>query len=344
MALAWFDSLRADAIFGWRQISKHKVTSGAAVLSLGLAIGACTAAFQLMDALFLRPLPISDPQQLYVLARPTADRAGDSWEHLRFREMRAALNNQTGNNQPDLIAASFVEQTDLSFTSVPDRVMEKAYVQYVSGWMFRSFGLRPALGRLLNEDDDRQAGGHPVAVVSWDYWTRRLGRDPKAVGSVVSIARKYGMGSDIFDIVGVAAEGFTGTEPGTSTDVFLPAMMHPLVNLPVAALFRAFVRIPRGVAAAPVRDHLDAILHALNQQDGKSFPYRPNQTLSMEPAASGVSGLQKSYGPALAALGVLVALVLLIACANIANLMSAQRLRPDRARWRFAFRWARVAR
>ncbi len=319
--LPWLDSLRADAIFGWRQLKKNKGTSAAAILSLALAIGSCTATFRLIDALFLRPLPISDPQRLYVAVRPTVDKAGDGWEHMRFRRMRAAMKGQA-----DLIAVSFPEQTDLGYASGqgPDRGMEKAYLQYVSGWMFRSFGLRPALGRLLTEDDDLEPGAHPVAVLSCDYWTRRFGRNPKAVGSTVTIARKYGMGSDVFEIVGVAGEGFAGTEPGTQTELFVPAMMHPLVNLPVAALFRTFVRLPPGVAPEPVRDRLDAALHAIDQEQAKEFPNRLSQTLLMEPAASGVSRMQKDYGQSLAALGVLVALVLLIACANVANLLSAQ--------------------
>jgi putative ABC transport system permease protein len=316
--IGWLDSLRADVVFGWRQLNKHKVTSAAAILSLGLAIGACTAAFRLMDALFLRPLPISDPQRLYALSRPGS---GDGWEHMRFRKMRAAMKDQA-----DLIAVSFPEQTDLTYTSGQgsDQEMEKAYVQYVSGWMFRSFGLRPALGRLLTEDDDLEPGAHPVAVLSYDYWTRRFGRDPKAIGSTVTIARKYGVGSDLFDIIGVAGEGFTGTEPGTETELFVPAMMHPFANTFPAGVFRIFMRLSPGVAPEPIHDRLDAVLHALNQQDGKTFSYRQDQRLLMEPAASGVSGMQRNYGQALAALGVLVVLVLLIACANVANLMSAQ--------------------
>jgi len=194
--IAWLDSLRADAVFGWRQLNKHKATSAAAILSLGLAIGACTAAFRLIDALFLRPLPISDPQRLYVVSRPGGGR-GDGWEHMRFRRMRAAMKEQA-----DLIAVSFPEQTDLAYASGQE--MEQAYLQYVSGWMFRAFGLRPHLGRLLAEDDDLEPGTHPVAVLSYNYWTRRFRRDPKAIGSTLTIARKYGMGSDLYDIVGVA--------------------------------------------------------------------------------------------------------------------------------------------
>ena len=304
------DSLRADAVMGWRQLNKHKATSAAAILSLGLAIGACAAEFRLMDALFLRPLPIRDPQNLYALSRPGV---GDGWEHVIFRKLRSALKD-TGN-RAELIAVSVAEQTDLTYGS--DQAMEKAYIQYVSGWMFRSFDLRPAAGRLLIDDDDLDPGAHPVAVLSYDYWTRRFGRNPKVVGSAVSIARKYGMGSELFEIVGVAGEGFQGTEPGVETELFVPAMMHPLVNLPVAALFRIFAHLPTGVAPEPVHGRLNAALHAIN-------PSRQKQTISMEPAASGASGMQKSYGQALTALGGLVALVLLIACANVANLLSAQ--------------------
>jgi predicted permease len=318
--IAWLDALHADAVFGWRQLNKHKITSAAAILSLGLAIGACTAAFRLTDALFLRPLPITEPQRLYVISRPGGG-SGDGWEYTRFQRMRAAMKDHA-----DLIAVSFPEQTDLSYGSDQGsgRAMEKAYLQYVSGWMFRSFGLRPALGRLLSEEDDLEPGAHPLAVLSYDYWSRRFARNPNVIGSTVTIARKYGVGSDVFDIIGVAGEGFTGTEPGTETEIFVPATMHPLVRLPMASLFRIFVRLPPGVAPGPVRDRLEAILHALSREGGKDFPYRPNQMLSMEPAAAGVSGMQKNYGQALAALGVLVALVLLIACANVANLMSAQ--------------------
>ena len=314
--IAWLDSVRADAIFSWRQLNKHKTTSAAAILSLGLAIGACTAAFQLFDALFLKPLPISDPKRLYTISRSEGG-FGDGWEYMRFLKMRAAMKGEA-----DLIAVSFPEQTDLAYGS--SETVESAYVQYVSGWMFRSFGLRPELGRLLSDDDDREPGAHPIAVLSYDYWTRRFGRNPKVVGSTVRITRKYGIGSDIFEVVGVASKGFSGTEVGTATDVFVPAMMHPLVTMRMASLFRVFVRLPEGSAAGPVHDHLDAFLHALDQQDHSQFPYRRDQNLSIESAAAGVSEMQKNYGQALTAFGVLVALVLLITCSNVANLLSAR--------------------
>jgi putative ABC transport system permease protein len=315
-------SLLADAVFGWRQLRKHKTASAAAVLSLGLALGACTAAFRLMDALFLRPLPISDPQNLYAVFRDIGlGRPTDSWDHLHFRRMRPAMKDQA-----ELIAVSLPEETDLVLSSVPgpSQEMEKASVQYVSGWMFRSFGLRPAAGRLLSDEDDGEPGAHPFAVLSYDYWSRRFGRDPKVVGRRIAIALKYGVGSTLFDVVGVAQGGFTGTEPGAETEIFLPAMMHPLANLPVASLFRIFVRLRPGVSPAAVRDQLNSIVHALSQEDGNTFPYARDHRVLLERAAAGVSGMQNAYGQALGALGVLVGLLLLIACVNVANLLSAQ--------------------
>src|ERR1700693_4723899 len=150
--IAWLDSLRADAIFGWRQLLKRKVTSAAAILSLGLGIGACLSAFRLIDALLLRPLPIRDPERLFALSLQSIgpDRqtvTNDACAYPMFRQMRAAVKHQA-----ELIAVSYAERTDLTYGS--DQDTEKAYRQYVSGWMFSSFRLRPAMGRLFTENDD----------------------------------------------------------------------------------------------------------------------------------------------------------------------------------------------
>src|SRR5260370_1593373 len=110
----WLDSLRADAVFGWRQLRKNKVTSAAAILSLALAIGACTSAFRLIDALLLRPLPIAEPERLHVAAFEGVGAAGtwmtyDSCSYPMFRRMRAAVKEQA-----ELIAVSYAERIDLT--------------------------------------------------------------------------------------------------------------------------------------------------------------------------------------------------------------------------------------
>jgi predicted permease len=322
--IPWLESLRADAVFGWRQLRKHKAATAAAVLSLGLAIGACTSAFRLIDALLLRPLPVKDAAGLYAIGRsgigPGGNfRVSDGCEYPLFRQMRAAVRNQA-----ELIAVSFADRVDLTYAS--DEEMERAYRQYVSGWMFDSFGLRPAAGRLLTADDDAKPGASPYAVLSQDYWTRRFARDPQVVG------RHFHLGNDVYQIVGVVEAPFTGTEPGIMTDIFIPTMMHPGVSRSDQSWFRALAHLKPDVAAEPVRARLHAIMSAFDHERAKAWTSQSkqfldrflNQTLVLEPAAAGVSGMQTSYRRALLTLGALVALVLLIACANVANLMAAQ--------------------
>ena len=322
--IAWLDSLRADAVVGWRQLMKNKVASAAAILSLALGIGACTSAFRLIDALLLRPLPVSEPEQLYVLARQGIGPAGnfrttDSNEYPLFQLERSAVKYEA-----EVIAVSYADRTDLTYGA--DEEMEKAHRQFVSGWIFDSFGLRPALGRLLTAADDSKPHAHPYAVLSYDYWTSRFGRDPKVIG------RTFRMDDDLYEIVGVGPEGFTGTEPGTAIDIFLPTMMNPGVTHSDWSWFRTLAKLKPGVAVEPVREKLAAVFQAVQEERAKGFVGVPrqrvedflHQKLMLEPAATGVSGMQEDYRTSLAALGVLVALALLIACANVANLMTAQ--------------------
>jgi putative ABC transport system permease protein len=322
--VAWLDSLHSDARFGLRRLRKTKVTSAAAILSLALAIGACTSAFRLIDALLLRPLPISHPEQLYSMARTGIGFDGkpssyDTWAYPAFHLMREAAKDQA-----EMIAISSWRRTDLTYKS--DEDTEKAYLQYVSGWMFGSFGLQPALGRLFTESDDLKPAAHPVAVLSYDYWTRRFGRDPKVIG------RTFRQGNDIYEIVGVGPEPFTGTEPGIVFDIFVPTMMHPSVSRGDSTWLRIFARVRPGVAIEPLRQKLAAVSRAFEEDRSKGFGDMPrqkidnflNQFVSMDPAHAGVSFLQKDYSRPLMALGTLAALVLLVACVNVANLMTAQ--------------------
>lgn len=324
--LQWLDSLRFDAVFGWRQLIKNKVSSGAAILSLALAIGACTSAFRLIDAMLLRPLPVTEPDRLYFLAYGYVDRTGkadtgEAFEYPVFRELRSAVKDQA-----DLMAISYSSRNDLTYGS--DQEMEKAYRQYVSGWTFGSLGLKPAAGRLLTTNDDLKPGAHPYAVLSYDYWTRRFGRDPKAIG------RTFRLGNDLYEIVGVTPEGFTGTETGTLTDIFIPTMMNArAIDQRNSSWFRTWVRLKTGTTPEQARRKLQAALTSSRRETASAWPASTprerrdqyvNAPLSLEPAAAGVSGMQKNYRRSLAILGVLVLLVLLIACANVANLMTAQ--------------------
>lgn len=322
--LIWLESLRADAVYGWRQLKKHKVISAAAILSLALGIGACTSAFRLIDAFLLRPLPVAAPDRLYFLSRQGLDWDGkpsidQECEYPLFLQMRAAVKDRA-----ELLAFSYTDRVDLSFAS--DQEIEKAHLQYVSGWMFESFGLKPTLGRLLTENDEGAPGAHPYAVLSYDYWSRRFGQDPHVIG------RTFRMGHKLYEIIGVAEKRFTGIEPGTFVDIFVPAVMNPYVTRSDASVFRVFAQLNPGAPVEPVRAKLQANARAFEEERAKGFVGVPqqslenflNQRLLLEPARTGVSDLQNDNRRSLAALGVLVALVLLIACANVANLMTAQ--------------------
>ncbi len=324
----WVESLLADVRFGWRQLCRNKITSLAAVLSLALGIGSCVAAFRLIDALLWRPLPISGSSRLYVLSRkligpegrPIEDRY---WATPDFKVMRDSVKDQA-----DLIAISDADRTDITWS--PDDDMEKAHVVYVSGNMSPLFGLEPALGRLLAPADDRGPGLAPYAVLSWDYWNHRFGRDPHVLG------RSLHIGDQTFEIIGVGPRDFTGTEKGTVTDIFLPLSMNGLATQDSFNWHRIFLMLKPDVnpatALEPLRQHLSVVSHSF--EVGCSTCFRGmtqadidrylDKTLVFNPAGAGISDLQKEYRRLLGVLGLLVALVLFIACVNVANMMTAQ--------------------
>jgi predicted permease len=327
-AAGWLESLVSDTKFGWRQLCRNKVASAAAVLSLALGIGSCVGAFRLIDALLWRPLPISGSSRLYVLSRKMIGFDGkpvddDAWPTPEFNLMRDAVRNQA-----DLIAISYADRTDITWSTEDD--VERAHAVYVSGNMFPLFGLEPVLGRLLIPDDDRYAGAGPYAVLSWDYWNHRFGRDPHVLG------RSLHIGDQTFHVIGVAPRDFTGTEKGTVTDIFLPLSMNKFATQVNVVWHRIFVMLQPGVnpatALEPIRLHLAAVGHAYDTERFRrshgmtqaSINRYLHQTLVFHPAGAGISDLQKDYRRYLDVLGLLAALVLLIACVNVANMMTAQ--------------------
>ena len=200
------------------------------------------SAFRIIDAMLWRPLPVAGAERLFVLVRSSAAFGGvmreyDGSEYPLFERLRVAAGSDA-----ELLALSYVDRVDLTYRS--DEETEKAYRQYVSGRTFDTFGLRPALGRLLTDRDDRTPGAHPYAVLSYDYWTRRFNRDPGVIG------RTFHMGRDTYEIVGVVEPRFTGVEPGTFIDIFVPTMMAPPVTRDDATWFRTWLCLKPGVADA----------------------------------------------------------------------------------------------
>ncbi|HUY80635.1 MAG TPA: ADOP family duplicated permease [Acidobacteriaceae bacterium] len=324
----WLESLLADVRFGWRQLGRNKVATAAAVLSLALGIGSSVGAFRLIDALLWRPLPISGSSRLFILSRKMTGLYGKPaedgyWATPDFNLMRDAVRGQA-----DLIAISDADRTDITWSTDDD--MEKANVVYVSGNMFPLFGLKPALGRLLATADDRARGASPYAVLSWDYWDHHFGRDPHVLG------RSLHIGNQTFEIIGVGPRDFTGTEKGTVTDIFLPLNMSSLATHDSVTWQHIFLMLKPGVNPAtaldPLREHLSAVSHGFEAgcatcvrgMTRAEIDRYLDKKLVFHPAGAGTSDLQKDYRRSLGILGLLAGLVLLIACVNVANMMTAQ--------------------
>ena len=317
------ESILRDVSFATRLWRRNKLVTGAALVSLSLAVGACTAAFSLIDALILRMLPVDDPQALiYVALRvPTEDRDGLAFNYPLFREMRVASSRQVR-----LFALSDQAKRDAVFD---DRGhAEKVYAQWVSGEAFAILGVKPALGRVLASTDDINPGQHPVAVLSYDFWTRRFGRHPDVLGRWVTIREQP------LHIVGVAAKGFTGVEPGIMTDVWAPTMMWDDRAIADSGTrwFRIWGRMQAGVAHEQARTVLQTVFTGFAREQAASRPEespdRLNQLLNtrvhLRSAATGPSGLRQDFARALWVLGAIAALVLLIAAINVASLLVAR--------------------
>lgn len=213
--MPWLESLLKDARFGFRMLRKDSAVTAAALASLALAIGASLAAFALVDALLLRPLPVYQPERL---VRLTTSNERDPIENRSFNYPLFERCRQATRAQLELFAMSIQYPHAVVFTKSGGRE-EKVWLQYASGNILPSLGIRPALGRLLTPSDDTHLGAHSVAVASYNFWMRRFGGDPAVLGQWFSVGTKQ------FQIVGVTEKGFTGVEPGVATDLWVPTMM-----------------------------------------------------------------------------------------------------------------------
>src|SRR5688500_16672141 len=180
------ESIVRDIAFGLRVCRGSKAVTAAAVVSLSLAIGACTAAFSLIDALILRPLPVKDPEGLIYLGlrAPGDERDGLSFNYPLFERLRAASRAHVR-----LFGMSDQRRLNATFDDAGGQP-ERVYGQWISGDAFPLLGVQPALGRLLTPSDDLKPGQHAVAVLSHEYWSRRFGRNPDVLGRWLTIREK----------------------------------------------------------------------------------------------------------------------------------------------------------
>ena len=326
----WLDAFLRDLRFGLRMLRKDRVVTLAAILSLGLAMGGCLAAFALIDALILRPLPIRDPGSLIYLTYPQPE--GDEQSSFTYPYFETARDAARGRVSFFGVAHAAERRVTFSGTASQE---EKVHLQYISGIALTELGVFPAAGRLLSPADDDKVGAHPVAVLSHGFWMRRFGGSPDVVGHWFTYEHTA------YRIVGVANEGFSGVEPGNRTDVWVPMTMYAAQALTSNgwAWFQILGRLAPGVTAAEVRDRLAPSYQQFLRDRAAAMPADAPRafldgflrgSLKVRSAANGPSYLRKDFEQPLWILAAVVALVLLIACSNVANLLTARAAARER--------------
>ncbi|MEW6125613.1 MAG: ABC transporter permease [Acidobacteriota bacterium] len=313
---AWLEQLGQDLRYGLRMLFKQKGFTLVAVLSLALGIGVNTGVFSLMDAVLLRMLPVAEPEQLYFVNNVGARGGGGAPPYPCFERFRDQSQSFTG-------LAAFTRR-DLRIRI--DSQREEIQGQFVSGNYFAVLGVSPALGRALSPADDAVPGkGGPdgyVAVISYNYWTRRFGRDPEVIGKVVEI------GNDPVTIIGVSPPEFYGLFAGAEMDISLPLMFEGqrLLASKNTWWFNAVGRLKPDASVAQAQAELEAIFQPFMTETTVSAEMRRDAFARIEltPAGRGLDTVRRQFSRPLQTLMVMVALVLAVACANVANLLLAR--------------------
>ena len=325
-------NLWPDFRFSIRAIRRSPLFASVAILSLALGIGANTAIFSLMDQLMLRELPIKNPEQLVMLYQQGAHNGSNmgarmhSYPIYQDIQKRAAPFSEVLCRRLQSASVSVGKQT------------ERVDIEMVSGNFFSMLGVKPAVGRVFNShDDDRVFLGHPVAVLSYDYWDSRFARDPQVVGKKI-LVNNYPM-----TIVGVSAQGFEGIDPALAPQIRVPVLMEPAMVPEWSWLdpgdrrtrwVQVFARLKPGYTVESAGAPLQGLFHQVRQYE-MTLPaakdwnaYNRAQfmkgAIHIEKAATGYSELRNNFSTALIVLMCMVGLVLLIACANVANLLIAR--------------------
>jgi predicted permease len=314
------ESMLQDLRYAVRQLGKNAGFATVVVASLALGIGANTAIFTLIDAVLLRMLPVDRPGELYFVARhrPIGTTLGYAYED--FRALRQANPVFTD------IAAYGTTRVNASIDGSTEPTIEG---QLVSGTFFSVLGVQAMAGRTIGPEDDRNPNGHPVAVLSFNYWKRRFGSDPGALGRTIALS------GTPFTIIGIAPREFFGLEVGREADIFVPVMMQPAVmpaseNLLSSPILQSGWLTPFGRLKAEFTPaQASAALAALDVlQPLMTKPSRPGEEpqripekLGLTPAATGLSALRQQFSQPLFVLMSIVGVVLLIACANVASLV-----------------------
>jgi predicted permease len=307
---AWIDELTRNLRYTGRSIRKRPGFAVVAVLSLALGIGANAAVFSLLKNLILTPLPVRDPKGLHLVVLSTARGRLPVLSYPMLKQLRDNFDIFS-----DVLGSSGAPME----VSVGDRT-ENANVSYVTGNYFESLGVQPALGRLIIPDDDAGAGLE-VAVLSHQAWHSLFAGDPAGVSRTLKIGR---IGKYVYRVIGVAPPEFLGTSRASSPDIYIPmntAARHFAPWLPRNGLgIGTMVRLKPGVSEPAAQTILREGWPRFSPPRRNGDRSRPEYTM-LEDGSAGHSAAKNEFSAAVVALMGLVAVVLLIACANLATLL-----------------------
>ncbi|HUJ50356.1 MAG TPA: ABC transporter permease [Bryobacteraceae bacterium] len=326
-------NLLQDLRYALRTFRKSPLFVTVALLSLAFGIGANTAIFTLVDQLLLRLLPVKDPRQLVLLWGRGPHYGSNNG---RYRLSFPMYQDFSAHNQ---VFSGMFARWENSMNVSADGRTERVDGELVSGTYFPVLGVGAALGRVFTPDDDKTPGGHPLAVISYRYWVNRFARSPNVIGKKI-LVNGYPL-----TIIGVSQAGFDGTNPGESPQIRAPLMMKAQMD-PVGASFdynftsrrgrwiNVFGRMKPGVSIAQAKASLQPLFHQMLEMEvrEKAFARAAPETrqrfltmwMDLLPASKGDSDLRQQFSSALLVLTAIVGLVLLIACANVANLLIAR--------------------
>lgn len=333
----WLDQLGQDLRYALRTLRRSPGFTAVAVLSLALGIGANTTIFSVVDALVLAELPVRRPNELvlfYESAPDTPSPAPIAVSHQwveSYKDLTDVFSTVTG--------VCLTERFNVSIDGAGrNSDAGPVAVALVSGNYFSTLGLSALIGRSLDPSDDRVPGGHPVTVISYRFWEGRFARASDAVG------RRLNLYGTTYTVIGVAPRGFLGESVGQPTDLWIPAMMQAQVMpefpgllarvgswLHMVGRLKPAVTPEQAEAAAQIvyqRHYYDSWPHPTPEQ----LRFIARARIKLKPASVGFSQQRESMAHSFTILLIVVGLVLLIACSNLANLLLARSAHAI-ARW-----------
>jgi predicted permease len=310
----WLEHLIQDLRYAMRMLWKKPVFTLVAILSLALGIGANAAVFSLLDDLLLTKLPVPDADNLYQLIVTHRTQVANAFSYPDYEKLR------TGFDIFENVTAWRHQEVDGQVDQAPMRL----HAALVTGSFHKFMRVKPALGRLIEDGDDTLSGAG-VAVLGYGFWQRQFSGDASVLGKVIQV-----QGAP-FVVIGVTPRDFGGAEVDYPRDVTLP--VHAMkrydpadisLETPGTYQFSVLVRLKPGVTMQSARPMLRDVWPSLAQGEAPLAPDGWRQKLDIQPGSAGVSHVRNEFSRALVVLMVLVGLVLLITCANLANLLLAR--------------------